>query len=80
MRESVVTTALETSIVGHVPRDFTVIEVREEPTPKPTGSRKLKRRRGLPRKGEGGVKEEKQIERHTVMDLPVMIADLPKNT
>ena len=78
MHEALVTSALETTIVGHVSRDSTAIEAREKPAPKPRKDEKPKRRRGRPRKGEEVVKEEKRLDRQLHMDLPEMLADLPK--
>ena len=63
MHEALVTTALETSVVGHVSRDSTAIGAREKPAPKPEKSEeekekeKPKRKRVRPRKGEEVVRE-----------------------
>ena len=78
MHEALVTTALETPIVGHVSRDSTAIEAREKPAPKPAKAEKPKRKRGRPRKGEVVVKEDKRLDAQLRMDLAEMIADLPK--
>ena len=79
MHEVLVTTAFETSVVGHVSRDSTAIEAREKPAPKPEKDKKAnpKRRRGRPRKGEVVVKEEKRLDKQLRLDVPEMIADLP---
>ncbi len=78
MHEALVTTALETPIVGHVSRDSTAIEAREKPAPKPAKAERPKRKRGRPRKGEVVVKEDKRLDAQLRMDLAEMIADLPK--
>ena len=78
MHEALVTTALETTIVGHISRDSTAIEAREKPAPKPAKAEKPKRKRGRPRKGEVVVKEESRLDAQLRMDLAEMIADLPK--
>ena len=78
MHEALVTTALETPIVGHVSRDCTAIEAREKPAPKPAKAERPKRKRGRPRKGEVVVKEDKRLDAQLRMDLAEMIADLPK--
>ncbi len=78
MHEALVTTALETPIVGHVSRDSTAIEAREKPAPKPAKAEGPKRKRGRPRKGEVVVKEDKRLDAQLRMDLAEMIADLPK--
>ena len=78
MHEALVTTALETPIVGHVTRDSTAIEAREKPAPKPAKAERPKRKRGRPRKGEVVVKEDKRLDAQLRMDLAEMIADLPK--
>ena len=77
MHEVLVSTTLETSLVGHVSRDSTAIEAREKPAPKEERKAKPKRRRGRPRKGEVVEKEEKRLDRQQRMDVAEMIADLP---
>ena len=53
MHEVLVTTAFETSVVGHVSRDSTATEAREKPAPKPKEDKKARPKRRRPLKGEG---------------------------
>ena len=65
-------------LVGHVSRDSTAIEGREQPTPKPEQPDKPKRKRGRPRTGEEQPKKEpRRLERQQDMTLPQMLEDLP---
>ena len=68
VHEVLVSTTLETSLVGHVSRDSTAIEVREKPASKEDKKEKPKRRRGRPRKGEVVEKEEKRVDKQLRMD------------
>ena len=83
MHEALVKEALGDSIVGHVSRDSTAIPVREKPVPKAESDEEpMKRKRGLPRKGEvRPPKAKTRLERQTVGDLTLkqMLDDLPKD-
>ncbi|MGH7178648.1 MAG: transposase [Tepidisphaeraceae bacterium] len=78
VHEALIRTQLGDALIGHVSRDATAIQAREqpvkaEPAPAP-------RKRGRPRKGEvRPPKPETRLERQTAgMSLPAMLAELPK--
>ena len=69
-------------LVGHISRDSTAIDAREKAKkrPKEPDIKKLKNKRGRPKKGEERepiVIEPKRLEKQKTMDLPQMLADLP---
>lgn len=68
-------------LVGHIARDSTAIEAREQtPRKKPVPPRP-RRKRGRPRKGEerpSPVKQRRRLERQGEMSLAEMLADLPR--
>ena len=70
-------------MVGHISRDSTAIDAREKAKkrPKEPDIKKPKNKRGRPKKGEGRepiVIEPKRLEKQKTMDLPQMLADLPR--
>ena len=70
-------------LVGHISRDSTAIDAREKAKkrPKEPEIEKPKNKRGRPKKGEERdpvVVEPKRLEKQKTMDLPQMLADLPK--
>jgi hypothetical protein len=68
-------------LVGHIARDSTAIEAREQTVRKKKPAPKPKRKRGRPRKGEERAKpafaERRRLERQGEMSLAEMLADLP---
>ena len=60
---------MQEQLVGHVSRDATAIEGREQPTAKPKQPAKPKRKRGRPRKGEERPKEPSRLQRQQQMTL-----------
>lgn len=69
-------------LVGHIARDSTAIEAREQTVRKKPGPPRPKRKRGRPRKGEERpgppFKERRRLERQGEMSLAEMLADLPR--
>lgn len=70
-------------LIGHISRDSTAIDAREKAIkrPKEPAIEKPKNKRGRPKKGEERVPiviEPKRLEKQKTMDLPHMLADLPK--
>ena len=57
LHQAVIADTMQDQLVGHVSRDATAIEGREQATPKPKQPAKPKRKRGRPRKGEERPKE-----------------------
>ena len=57
LHEALIENTMQEQLVGHVSRDATAIEGREQPTAKPKQPAKPKRKRGRPRKGEERPKE-----------------------
>ncbi len=67
-----------TRLVGHIARDSTAIEAREQ-TQRKKPQPKVKRKRGRPRKGEERPKtERRRLQRQGEMSLAEMLADLPR--
>ena len=77
LHEALIEHTMQDHLVGHVARDATAIEGREQPLPKPKPAAKPKRKRGRPRKGEERPKEPSRLERQQTMTLAEMIDDLP---
>lgn len=70
-----------TRLVGHIARDSTAIEAREQSARKPEAEPRPKRKRGRPKKGEERPKppaERRRLERQGEMSLAEMLADLPR--
>ncbi len=68
-------------LVGHIARDSTAIEAREQTLRKKPEPPRPKRKRGRPRKGEERPKapqERRRLERQGEMSLAEMLADLPR--
>lgn len=66
-------------LIGHIARDATAIEAREQTVRKKPQPRHPKRKRGRPRKGEERPhKERRRLERQGDMNLTEMLADLPR--
>jgi len=66
-------------LIGHIARDATAIEAREQTVRKKPQPRHPKRKRGRPRKGEERPhKERRRLERQGDMNLAEMLADLPR--
>jgi hypothetical protein len=67
-------------LVGHMSRDSTEIVGREKPTKKKNKmEKKVKGKRGRPRKGEERKKEPTRLERQCSMTFSEMVDDLPKD-
>ena len=64
-------------LVGHLSRDSTAIEARENPAAKEKTPPPPKRKRGRPKKGEEQPKVLKRLDRQAAMTLPEMLDDLP---
>ncbi len=69
-------------LVGHIARDSTAIEAREQTVRKKPEPPRPKRKRGRPKKGEERPKpspqERRRLERQGEMSLAEMLADLPR--
>jgi hypothetical protein len=69
-------------LVGHIARDSTAIEAREQTVRKKPAPSRPKRKRGRPKKGEERPKaarpERRRLERQGEMSLVEMLADLPR--
>ncbi len=69
-------------LVGHISRDSTAIEAREQTVRPEPAAPKRKRKRGRPRKGEARPEplphERRRLERQGEMSLAEMLADLPR--
>ena len=63
LHQAVIADTMQDQLVGHVSRDATAIEGREQATPKPKQPAKPKRKRGRPRKGEERPKELSRLQR-----------------
>jgi hypothetical protein len=81
VHEALIKKVYKDSIVGHIARDATAIEVREKPVKVETAEapREVpKRKRGRPKKGEVVVPPEpRRLERQLGQTLEQMLADLP---
>ena len=78
LHQALIENTMAEQLVGHVSRDATAIEGREQPTPKPKQPAKPKRKRGRPRKGEERPKEPSRLQRQQQMTLLEMLDDLPQ--
>ena len=79
LHEALIKNTMQDHLVGHVARDSTAIEVREQPAPKPKPAAKPKRKRGRPRKGEQRPPQEpRRLELQLHLSLPQMLDDLPQ--
>ena len=78
LHEALLDRTLEGHLAGHVSRDSTAIEGREQAAPKPAPRARPKGRRGRPRKGESRPKEPRRLQRQGSMTLEEMLEDLPK--
>ena len=78
LHEALIENTMQEQLVGHVSRDATAIERREQPTAKPKQPAKPKRKRGRPRKGEERPKEPSRLQRQQQMTLAEMLDDLPQ--
>ena len=66
-------------LVGHIARDSTAIEAREQTVKNQPKPKQPKRKRGRPKKGEEpSQKERRRLERQGEMSLAEMLADLPR--
>jgi hypothetical protein len=80
VHEELVKRVYQGSIVGHISRDATAIEVREKPVraQAPDRPKPRRRKRGRPRKGEAVPKPEpRRLERQQGQTLAKMLADIP---
>jgi hypothetical protein len=65
-------------LVGHISRDATAIEGREQPLVKPQPPKPAPRKKGRPRRGEvREPKPEKCLERQGRQSAPEALAELP---
>ncbi len=77
--EALIRSTLGEHLIGHIARDSTAIEAREQTVRKKPEPPKPKRKRGRPRKGEVRPKpERRRLERQGEMSLSQMLADLPR--
>ncbi len=68
-----------TRLVGHIARDSTAIEAREQTVRRKPAPPRPKRKRGRPRKGEERPQTaRRRLERQGEMSLAQMLADLPR--
>jgi hypothetical protein len=82
VHQALISENLSEDIVGHISRDSTEIEAREEPQKESkaeAGSHggMAKRKPGRPKKGEEPAKEPTRLERQQTMTLEEMLEDLP---
>ena len=73
LHEALLDRTLEGHLAGHVSRDSTAIEGREQAAPKPAPRARPKGRRGRPRKGESRPKEPRRLQRQGSMTLEEML-------
>jgi hypothetical protein len=81
LHEALIQATQQKRIIGHIPRDSTEIEAREQPVRTPVEAAPVEptRKRGRPKKGEPSAPQEPtRLERQTKMTLTEMIDDLPK--
>ncbi len=82
LHEALIAHTQSTRLIGHIARDSTAIEAREQTVRKKPQPRHPKRKRGRPRKGEQRPKpafrERRRLERQGDMNLTEMLADLPR--
>lgn len=81
VQEALIHKSYAGEIVGHICRDSTAIEAREQPVKKQTKDleKKTPKKRGRPKKGEMRAKEPTRLARQIAgMSLPEMLEDLPK--
>ncbi len=78
VHEKMVKECLGDHIVGHISRDSTSIDAREKPIKKNAKAKKVKNKRGRPKKGEIRTKKLTRLERQQSMGLDEMIKELPK--
>jgi len=82
VHKSLIDQHLQDRVVGHISRDSTAIEGREKPCKKSkhtakSDTKKPKRKRGRPKKGEKRIKKLTRLERQLSMTTEEMIDDLP---
>jgi len=81
VHEAVVKDALGASLIGHISRDGTAIEVREKPKSKAVTEKSAaplaKPRRGRPKPGEVREPKPTRLARQVTQTLPAMVAELP---
>ncbi len=81
LHEAVILTTQSERLIGHIARDATAIEAREQTARKKPAPPRPKRKRGRPKKGEERPKppqERRRLERQGEMSLAEMLADLPR--
>ncbi len=81
LHEAVIAKTQGARLVGHISRDATAIEAREQTPRKQKTEPRPKRKRGRPKKGEERPKaprERRRLERQGEMSLSEMLADLPR--
>ncbi len=81
LHEAVIVDHQGERLVGHIARDSTAIEAREQTVRKKPEPPRPKRKRGRPRKGEERPKpphQRRRLERQGEMSLAEMLADLPR--
>jgi hypothetical protein len=79
VHETLIRKTHQDRLVGHILRDATAIEAREQPARKDRPDPALKRPRGRPKKGQEKPAQEKltRLQRQTRMSTQEMLADLP---
>jgi hypothetical protein len=81
VHEALIAAHLGDQLIGHIARDSTEIEAREQPAKKataaPTDVDEKPKPRGRPKKGEQRVKEPTRLERQTQRTLAQNVAELP---
>ena len=82
LHEALIVSTQGERLIGHIARDATAIEAREQSARKPPEPPRPKRKRGRPKKGEARPKpaapERRRLERQGEMSLAEMLADLPR--
>ncbi len=82
LHEALILGAQSERLVGHIARDSTAIEAREQTVRKTPEPPRPKRKRGRPKKGEERqgppLRERRRLERQGEMSLSEMLADLPR--
>ncbi len=82
LHETLILGAQSGRLVGHIARDSSAIEAREQTVKPAPAAPRPKRKRGRPRKGEARPKpplqERRRLERQGEMSLSEMLADLPR--
>jgi len=78
VHEALVEQWVKPGLVGHISRDATAIEARENPTAKPKPPKAAPRKKGRPRRGEvREARAETRLQRQCRQSAPEALAELP---